>query len=93
MDTAMTQEYPILLAFSILSFFVKTYNIFLSAKGLDHVAEKILGYLDAKTLCAAEMVCREWRRVISDGMLWKKLIERMVRSDEMWRGLAERKGW
>lgn len=57
------------------------------------MAEKVLGYLDAKSLCAAERVCKEWKRVISDGMLWKKLIEYMVRTDELWRGLAERKGW
>lgn len=65
----------------------------LTEKGLDHVAEKVLGYLDAKSLCSAERVCKEWKRVISDGMLWKKLIEYMVRTDELWRGLAERKGW
>lgn len=65
----------------------------LPKKGLDHVAEKILSYLDAKSLCAAELVCKEWRRVISDGMLWKKLIEHKVRTDSLWGGLAERRGW
>ncbi|XP_071947725.1 beta-TrCP-like [Antedon mediterranea] len=65
----------------------------LPKKGLDHIAESILSYLDAKSLCAAELVCKEWYRVISDGMLWKKLIERMVRTDTLWRGLSERKGW
>ncbi len=30
----------------------------LPKKGLDHVAEAILGFLDAKSLCAAELVCR-----------------------------------
>jgi len=64
-----------------------------SAKGLDHVAEKILNYLNAESLYAAELVCKEWYRVISDGMLWRKLIEHMVRSDDLWRGLAERRGW
>lgn len=64
-----------------------------SAKGLDHIAETILSYLDAKSLCSAELVCKEWYRVISEGMLWKKLIERMVRTDTLWRGLAERRGW
>ena len=63
------------------------------AKGLDHVAESILSYLDATSLGAAEQVCREWYRVISDGMLWKKLIERMVNTDPLWHGLAERRGW
>lgn len=64
-----------------------------SEKGLDHVAEKILGYLDAKSLREAELVCKEWHRVIADGLLWKKLIERKVRTDPLWRGLSERKGW
>ncbi|XP_010008915.1 PREDICTED: beta-TrCP-like, partial [Nestor notabilis] len=64
----------------------------LPARGLDHIAENILSYLDAKSLCAAELVCKEWYRVTSDGMLWKKLIERMVRTDSLWRGLSERRG-
>ncbi|NXA55228.1 FBW1A protein, partial [Nothocercus julius] len=63
------------------------------SRGLDHIAENILSYLDAKSLCAAELVCKEWYRVTSDGMLWKKLIERMVRTDSLWRGLSERRGW
>lgn len=66
---------------------------FNTAKGLDHVAEKILSYLDAKSLCAAELVSKEWGRVIADGMLWRKLIERMVLTDPLWSGLSERKGW
>lgn len=65
----------------------------LPAKGLDHIAESILSYLDASSLRAAELVCKEWLRVISDGMLWKKLIEQMTRTDPLWRGLAERRGW
>ena len=64
-----------------------------TAKGLDHIAENILSFLDATSLCAAERVCKEWYRVISDGMLWKKLIERKVRTDPLWRGLSERRGW
>lgn len=67
--------------------------MFVSVKGLDHVAESILSYLDADSLCYAELVCKEWYRVISEGMLWKKLIERKVRTDSLWRGLAEKRGW
>ena len=62
-------------------------------KGLDHVAENILSYLDSESLKQAESVCKEWRRVISEGMLWKKLIEKKVRTDPLWQGLAERRGW
>ncbi|XKL59809.1 hypothetical protein PGB90_000825 [Kerria lacca] len=65
----------------------------LPKKGLDHVAENILSYLDAESLGQAELVCKEWRRVISEGMLWKKLIERKVKTDALWRGLAEKRGW
>ncbi|GIX73447.1 hypothetical protein CDAR_406361 [Caerostris darwini] len=65
----------------------------LPKKGLDHVAESILSYLDAKSLCASELVSKEWYRVISEGMLWKKLIERRVLTDPLWKGLADRRGW
>lgn len=62
-------------------------------KGLDHIAESVLSYLDAESLTSAEVVCKEWLRVISEGMLWKKLIERKVRTDTLWHGLAERREW
>jgi len=65
----------------------------LLARGLDHIAEQILSYVDAASLTAAELVCKEWRRVIADGSLWRKLIEHKVLSDTLWKGLAERKGW
>lgn len=60
---------------------------------MDHIAENILSYLDFDSLKSAEIVCKEWLRVISEGMLWKKLIERKVRTDTLWRGLSERRGW
>ena len=62
-------------------------------QGLDHVAENILSFLDAKSLCAAGAVSKEWARVISEGMLWKKLIERKVNTDSLWKGLADRRNW
>lgn len=65
----------------------------LPAKGLVSIAEMILSYLDANSLCAAELVCKEWLRVISEGLLWKKLIERKVLTDPLWRGLSEQRGW
>jgi len=65
----------------------------MSAKGLDHIAEHILSYVDATSLRAAELVCKEWCRVVADGNLWRKLIEHKVLTDSLWKGLVERKGW
>ncbi|XP_075250343.1 F-box and WD repeat domain-containing 11-B-like [Convolutriloba macropyga] len=65
----------------------------LPARGLHQIAENILAYLDSHSLAKAEVVCREWQRVIADGMLWRKLIERNVRMHPLWRGLANRRGW
>lgn len=65
----------------------------LPTRGLASIAETILAYLDARSLCSAELVCHEWLRVIADGMLWKKLVERMVLTDDMWRGLSVHRGW
>jgi F-box and WD-40 domain protein 1/11 len=39
----------------------------LSSCGLEHVAEKILEYLDDQSLKSTELVCREWYHVISQG--------------------------
>ncbi|KAI1724271.1 WD domain, g-beta repeat domain-containing protein [Ditylenchus destructor] len=57
------------------------------------LAEHVLSLLDAKSLCASTGVSRAWRRAIANGMLWRKLIERKVRTDSMWRGLSEKRGW
>ena len=40
----------------------------LAARGLDHIAEKILGYLDDHSLTSTELVCHDWYQVISQGM-------------------------
>ncbi|CAJ0575492.1 unnamed protein product, partial [Mesorhabditis spiculigera] len=56
-------------------------------------AEQILMQVDERCLVQCELVCRRWRAVIAYGQLWRKLIERKVRSDDMWRGLVEKRGW
>lgn len=65
----------------------------LPQRGLTHVSEKILSYLDARSLYQASCVCREWRRIIKEGFLWKKLVEKKVRSDQLWAGIVKRRGW
>ena len=63
-------------------------------QGFHIVTYNILSYLDdARSLCRAEQVCCDWYQVICKGLLWKKLIERMVKTDSMWRRLSERRGW
>lgn len=65
----------------------------LPQRGLTHISEKILSYLDAQSLLNASNVCKEWRRIIREGTLWKKLIERNVRQDPVWAGVVKRREW
>lgn len=65
----------------------------LPQRGLKHISERILSYLDARSLYMASSVCREWRRIIREEYLWKKLIERKVKTDRLWAGLVRRRGW
>ena len=64
-----------------------------SLKDCSHLSELILSYLDAKGLCRAELVCEKWKTVIVEGNLWKKLIERKVRTDELWKDLSIKRSW
>ena len=41
----------------------------LASCGLEHLAEKILTYLDHQSLKSTELVCREWYHVIAQGLL------------------------
>jgi len=60
---------------------------------LHHIADYILSFLDVKSLCQAELVCVGWKRRITDGMLWKKLIEKRAKRNSLWKGLSVRRGW
>lgn len=71
---------PVTIKYSLYFKFGINFYFLNAEKGLDHIAENILSYLDDSSLRNAELVCKEWRRVIADGMLWKKLIERKVGS-------------
>ena len=57
------------------------------------LALKILSYLEAESLMAAEAVSPEWAEVICRGRIWRRLTERRVRTDRLWRLLALRQDW
>ncbi|VDM39990.1 unnamed protein product [Toxocara canis] len=57
------------------------------------LARYVLSYLDARWLLSSEMVSRSWRRVIAHGKLWRRLIERSVATDAVWKGIVEKRGW
>jgi len=57
------------------------------------LAENVLQLLDAQSLYACELVSKEWHKVIANGMLWRKFFERKFRSDQLWQGLANKRGW
>ena len=46
----------------------------LPKQGLDHLAENILSFLDAKSLSAAQRVCKGWLNVISEGESYARKI-------------------
>ncbi|KAK0401715.1 hypothetical protein QR680_015935 [Steinernema hermaphroditum] len=58
-----------------------------------NIAECVLQYLDYKSLCACEQVSHQWRKIIAQGKLWRKLIERKVIVDPLWKGLGPKRGW
>ncbi|XP_055298064.1 F-box/WD repeat-containing protein 11-like isoform X2 [Sitodiplosis mosellana] len=63
----------------------------LAKNGMHHIAEAILFYLDADSLAAIELVCKEWLRVISESVLWKRLYERKAKTNSLWLGLFKRR--
>lgn len=73
--------------------FTNLFTLILSLSLKDPIAENILAQLDASSLRGSEFVCRNWHEIISKGMLWKKLIERKVKTDPLWEGLGKRRGW
>lgn len=59
----------------------------------DRLARYVLSFLDARWLSSSEMVSRSWRRIISHGKLWRRLIERNVLTDPVWKGVVDKRGW
>lgn len=59
----------------------------------DRLARFVLSFLDANSLKSSEMVSRAWRRVIAHGKLWRRLIERNVMTDPVWKGVTDKRGW
>ena len=43
-----------------------------------YIAQDILKMLDYKDLAIAQQVSQPWRKIIADGRLWKKLLDRLV---------------
>lgn len=43
----------------------------------DDVLEVIFRYLDFRSLCSAEMACRQWKKVINDRRLYWQLTKRL----------------
>ncbi|VDO27659.1 unnamed protein product, partial [Brugia timori] len=59
----------------------------------DRLARYVLSFLDARWLNSSEKVSRTWRRIISHGKLWRRLIERNVQTDPVWKGVVDKRGW
>ena len=53
-------------------FFSKKISIqdLIQNQGLKHVAEEIIGYLDAKSLANCRLVSKSWRDLVENGKIW-----------------------
>ncbi|VDD89408.1 unnamed protein product [Enterobius vermicularis] len=59
----------------------------------DRLAVYVLSFLDARSLRMSEAVSHAWKRVIARGALWRKLIERNISTDSVWKGITDKRGW
>lgn len=44
----------------------------------DEIAFKIFYYLDAKALCRAAQVCKNWKRLADDDLIWHRMCEQHI---------------
>eukprot|EP00039_Didymoeca_costata_P012895 m.188358 g.188358 ORF g.188358 m.188358 type:complete len:484 (-) comp15616_c0_seq3:1875-3326(-) len=56
------------------------------------IAEKILSYLDPRTLCLIEQVSRTWLRILrsADSVLWRRMLEEKMSHSKKWLQLGRR---
>lgn len=59
----------------------------------DRLAVYVLSFLDARSLKMSEEVSHTWKRVIARGALWRKLIERNIVTDPVWKGITDKRSW
>ncbi|VEL28937.1 unnamed protein product [Protopolystoma xenopodis] len=57
------------------------------------MAEAILSQLDSRSLLSVERVSRGWQWAVARHQLWRKLLLYRLKTDPVWRSLAERRGW
>ena len=53
----------------------------LREKGVDHVIEHILSFLDARSLVDSTLVCQDWRKLIANERIWRGLTRRRAAAD------------
>ena len=52
------------------------------------MAQRILSYLEAESLMAVEAVSPAWAGVVRGGRVWRRLTQRRLRTDRLWRHLS-----
>ena len=52
------------------------------------MAQRILSYLEAESLLAVEAVSPAWAGVVRGGRVWRRLTQRRISTDTLWRHLS-----
>ena len=68
-------------------------SVFERLYGEPDIPAKIFAELCPKDLCQVELVCKEWNYIVSNCMVWKKLLKKKYSNNQEWKVLLIQHGW
>jgi len=61
--------------------------------GEPDIPAKIFAELNPKDVCQVELVCKDWRNIVSGCSVWKKILQKKFDNDQEWKLLLTHHGW
>ena len=68
-------------------------SVFERLCGEPDIPAKIFSQLAAKDVCQVELVCKDWKNIISECLVWKKLLQKKFYNDQEWKLLLIQNKW